>query len=419
MSPDIDWHVGEGAERETITNASPLRRSRRRWIALLLVVILGVGLGTLYRSLPEPAPQPTPLPSATPHLMPSRPAIPAKLFETIDREAQALADGDFDAYLDTQASSTQNRLEVQRQNFVAWGWPQGDRPLYTLVDFNLLTVTSAWVDIRQFREGRYFRETRFYYCEGERWLHGSTNRSLWSGQEGSLQTSHFDVTYAIEDRDVLSPTLRQLEEDYQALCRDLGCTVNGQELTFTLKVKPVEGYYLHSYPVGTGNVEIRLNSLRAAGFFESGRAYTWKSGVAPHWALAEELGQRVYGLRFEGATGYEQAGSGLLWAAICWAIDRVDPLPADLFGTLNDLQQRPLLSLETLWEIGEVYEPGLALTQLYHLLRFIEQEYGASAVTRLLGAIDSAKSMSEAIETGLGVSFAEFDQKWQAWVKQN
>ncbi len=415
--PDLHWHVGEGAERETIAKSNEPRRSGHR-LVFLLVVMLGAGLGVVYRSLPEPPPHPTPTPILLP--TPTRQAIPAKLFDTIDREAQALADGDSDTYRETEAESVQGEIEAQRENFTAWGRPGDDRSLYVIIDFDLLTDTSAWADIRQFRQGRYFRQTRFYYYDGEYWLRAPTsNSTLWSGREESVQTSHFNVIYAVEDRAVISSTLRQLEEDFQDLCRDLGCTSLGQELTFTLKVKPVEGYYLHSYPVGTGNVEIRLNSLRAAGFFESGRAYTWKSGVAPHWALAEELGQRVYGLRFEGATGYEQAGSGLLWAAICWAIDRVDPLPADLFGTLNDLQQRPLLSLETLWEIGEVYEPGLALTQLYHLLRFIEQEYGASAVTRLLGAIDSAKSMSEAIETGLGVSFAEFDQKWQAWVKQN
>jgi hypothetical protein len=76
------------------------------------------------------------------------------------------------------------------------------------------------------------------------------------------------------------------------------------------------------------------------------------------------------------------------------------------------VSQKPLLSLETLWELGRVNERGPALIQLNRLLRFIEQEYGAALVTRLLGAIASAKSMSDAIENGLGVPFVEFDQKW-------
>jgi len=79
MSPDIEWHVGEEAEQETIAAASSPRRSRRSWIAVLIVVVLGAGLGMAYRSIPEPAPRPTPTPSPTPQPTPTPPAMPAKL----------------------------------------------------------------------------------------------------------------------------------------------------------------------------------------------------------------------------------------------------------------------------------------------------------------------------------------------------
>jgi hypothetical protein len=386
--PDIHWHVGEGAERETIANSAPARRSRR-WLVVLLVVIFGVGLGVVYRTIPEPTPRPTPAPSPTPRPAPTRPAVPAKLYASIDREAQALADGDFEAYLTTHMPFVPGEVERQRQSFTAWGRPKDDRSLYAIIDFDLRTEEHAWADIRQFREGRYFRETRFYYHEGERWLRSSNpDIFLWGNLEESVQTPHFDVTYAVEDRDVISPTLRQLEEDYQALCRDLGCMALGRELTFTLKMNATNGPY--AFPVGVGNRGLRLPSPRVTGFFESGRAYTWKSNFMPHWVLALEIGKRVHGLRFDGATDYDQPGSGLLWAVIFWAIDRIDPLPAEFQRLLGDLKQKPLLSLETLWEIGEIDEPGLALAQLYHLVHFIEQEYGASAVTHLLGAIASA-----------------------------
>jgi len=303
--------------------------------------------------------------------------------------------------------------EARRQNFTAWGRPGDDRALYGIVDFELRT-DSAWADIRQFREGRYFRETRFYFRKSDRWLRlTGPDIFQWSGPKERVQTPHFAVTYAIEDRDVISATLRQLEEDYQALCRDLGCASLEHELTFTLKMSAGEGPY--AYPAGAGNSEIRLPSPRVTGFFESGRVYGWGNNIT-HWVLALEIGRRVYGLRFDGATDYDQPGSGLLWAVIFWAIDRIDPLPAEFQRLLGDLKQKPLLSLETLWKIGEIDEPGLALAQLYHLVHFIEQEYGASAVTHLLGSIDSAKSLADAIENGLDVPFAEFDQKWQAWI---
>jgi hypothetical protein len=407
MSPDIHWHVGEDKDQETIAHASAPRRSRRSWIAILIVVMLGVGLGIAYRSIPESVPHPTPVPS------PTRAVIPAALYQTIDREAQALADGDFEAYRETWTQATSDVMEVQEQHFKAWGRPSDDRPLYTLVDFDLLTAASAWIDIRQFREGRYFRETRFYYQRDDRWLHGSSDHSLWSGREENLQTPHFDVIYAIEDRDVISPTLRQLEEDYQAFCRDLGCALSGHELTLTLKLKGTEVSY--TYPVNPAE-EIHLPSPRVMGFFESGRVYSWNDRYAIYAYSA--LLQAIIG-RVHGTLDFDRSGDGLVWAAGIWALNRIDPLPAETLDILSQLQQKPLLSLETLWEIGEVDENGLVFAQLYQFVRFIEQEYSAAAVRRLLGAIDSAKSLSEAVENGLGVPFIEFDQKWQAWAKQN
>lgn len=415
MSPDIHWDVGEDAEQEMIAQTTAPRRSRRGWLAVLIVVILGAGLGVVYRAIPEPAPRPTPTPvptgPATP-TTPTRPAMPVALYQTIDREAQALADGDFKAYLDTHMPFMPGETEAQQHNFTAWGRPDDDRPLYTVVDFELRIDQHAWVDIRQFRNGRYFRETRFYTREGDRWRRDSRpDMSVWSGAEESVQTHHFTVSYAIEDRAVLSPTLRQLEEDYQALCRDLGCAAIEHELTFTLKMKDNEGPY--AYPARTGNSQLQLPSPRVTGFFESGRAYYWNNS-SNHFTLALAIAEGVYG-----AISYERRGGGILWAGILWAIQRIDPLPPEFWNMLGDSNGQPLLPLERLWETTQDTEPGLALLQTYHLLRFIEQAYGAAAVTQLLGTINSAKSLPAAIENGLGVPFAEFDQKWQAWAKQN
>src|SRR5512138_2367953 len=121
MSPDIDWRVGEGAERETITSSTPARRSRY-WMLIVIVVIFGVGLGIAYRSIPDQVPPPTPTPTLSP--TPPRRPIPAKLFDTIDREAQALAAGDSETYRKTRTQATSHLPEFQLQNFVAWGRPQ-------------------------------------------------------------------------------------------------------------------------------------------------------------------------------------------------------------------------------------------------------------------------------------------------------
>ena len=55
----------------------------------------------------------------------------------------------------------------------------------------------------------------------------------------------------------------------------------------------------------------------------------------------------------------------------------------------------------------------------YVVVRFIEQEYSEKSMPKLLKALGTAPSFANVIETGLGVPFAEFDQKWQTWVKTN
>jgi hypothetical protein len=57
--------------------------------------------------------------------------------------------------------------------------------------------------------------------------------------------------------------------------------------------------------------------------------------------------------------------------------------------------------------------------EAYFVIRFIGQEYGAQVMPKLLKALGTAQSFADVIEQGLGVPFAEFDQKWQAWAKTN
>lgn len=403
MSPDIHWHVGEDAEQQTIAQSEPTRRSRRSRIAIAFVVLLGAGLGVAYRSLPEPPAKPTPSP--TPNPVPTRPAIPAALYQTIDREARALADGDFATYRELHVPYS---FDDQRSAFTAWGRPSDGRPLYEIVDFNLLPNVSAWVDIRQWRDGRYFRETRFYYQQATRWRQGLPTSRLWNGAQERLQTPHFNVTYAIEDRDVLSPTLNQMEEDYQALCHDLGCAALGHELTFTITMADAQ-----QSSIVSGKGEIHLPSPRVMGFFESGRAYSWNNSYV-HSLLVQAIGEEV-----NGTTSFDRPGGDILFVGLVWAINRIDPLPAEIQNDLVNFKQASLVPLQKVWDGSTGQESKQLMVQAFHLLSFVEQTYGAGAVTHLLGAASSAKSMSAAVENGLGISFVEFDQKWQTWAKQN
>jgi hypothetical protein len=53
-------------------------------------------------------------------------------------------------------------LQIGSASISGRGKPTYDGLLYTIIDFNLRSQTKAWADIRQFRNGRPFRETRFY-----------------------------------------------------------------------------------------------------------------------------------------------------------------------------------------------------------------------------------------------------------------
>ena len=279
--PDIHWHIGEDAEQETIATTTSSRRSRRSWVVILMVVVIGAVLGAVYRTIPEPAPWPTPLPAPTPQPTPMRPAIPAKLYEVIDREAQALADGDVDIYLALHAFQDPQTIAWLRSNFAAWSRQTDDRPLYAIIDFNLRPQTKAWADIRQFRKGRWFREMRFYRWYEDRWLRSDPDALYWSGQTGTLDTAHFHVIYFVEDQEFIQPITDQLKKVQGSLCAALGC--DATPLTYTLKLDSSIAY---DWPFFDDEREIRFVSPRIFGVYEDDTPLDEEGGLNWIWMMA-------------------------------------------------------------------------------------------------------------------------------------
>jgi len=409
--PDLHWHVGEDAEQETITTTTSSRRSRRSWVVILMVVVIGAVLGAVYRTIPEPAPWPTPLPAPTPQPTPTRPAIPAKLYEVIDREAQALADGDVDTYLALHEFQDPQTIDWLRNNFAAWDRPTDERPLYTIIDFNLHPQAKAWADIRQFRKGRSFRETRFYRWHEDRWLRSDPDFFYWSGQTETLDTPHFHVIYFVEDQDFIQPVIDQLEKAPDTLCSDLGCDV--APLTYTLKLN---SSITHGWPIAADRREIHWVSPRMIGVYEDARPLE-DDGLNLIWTLAWAS---VCDLADGQASSFigERTSDTLLWAISYWATLRaIEPPDIESLAELKARLTTQPLVLETLWSIPtESYNPAV-YDLAYATIYFIEQEYGAQSIPKLLKVLGTAQSLAEVIENGLGVPFAEFDQKWQAWIR--
>lgn len=177
MSPDLEWQVGEESDRETIVKTAPRKPPRWRWLVIAFVVMLGAGLGALYRSIPEP-PQPTPLPTSTP--LPPPPPIGTM----IEQEAHALATGDRAAFLALQDQNDGDWYRAQQAAFQTWGTPPSNAALYTIVESGTLSSGQVWVDLYQWRDAdRYFRETRFYRLRDNRWQRVRPSPSFWSGLE--------------------------------------------------------------------------------------------------------------------------------------------------------------------------------------------------------------------------------------------
>ena len=421
--PDIHWQVGEGVEQETIAKTAPRRRSRRRWMAILIVVVLGAGLGAIYRSIPEPAPRPTPALSPTPHATPTLPAVLAKLYAAIDREAQALADGDGDSYWALQMPRDEAHRDQPRDDLTAWGRPADNSSLYTVIDYNLHTSTQAWADIRQFRNGRWFRQTRFYQFKLDegRWLRSEPDPSFWNGERETQETQHFNLHYAVEDRELVSPIARRLEELYQSMCRDLGCAPDSGaekiEVTLLGNDGPMIDLQAYFVPAGKEKFEMRFPSPRVTGVFEIGRP-THPNFLEAHLEallLASYLVNRVS----QRDKSRDVSRDVILTAIQIWAAARSDPQIDYFSSRVSAWGQKPVLTLEQLWGSPRDELPLQRFDQAELLIYFIEQEYGVSAVADLLKALGPAQSLSEAVDKGLGVPFAEFEQKWQAWVKQN
>ncbi len=98
-----------------------------------------------------------------------------------------------------------------------------------------------------------------------------------------------------------------------------------------------------------------------------------------------------------------------------WAVEHVQDLP---FNRQDASFQNPL-PLADLWGLANQSNQDAIYREAHAVIYFIEQEYGAQSMPKLLKALGTAESFADVIENGLGVPFAEFDQKWQAWVKQN
>ncbi len=362
----------------------------------------------------------------------------------MDREAQALADGDLKTFLSIQDQRDQDQLDgrwVQSQikSFQAWGRPLANmgsiaylsRPLYTIVESGTLSPDQAWADVIQFHNEQYFRGTRFYRQMNGQWLRIRPNLSFWSGQYQSLQTKHFEVIYPVEDSDLIGRVADRFETAYARLCADLNCSLDPADAssgmpTIKLFVRPDADRAAWAF--ADQRILITLPSPRVIGMYNtSDDAVAHQLDdpviVAAYDSLLPPLAQIMSGgfprwiLAPNQSGWFFQSGWTFLQAVIAWERNRVSNQP-DLDRLLpprqlaNNIQ---FVQLETLWAGQTV--PSNPEQVANSVVVFIEQKFGTSSVGKFLKAIGPAHSFARAIEASLGVDAAEFEQQWKDWLR--
>ena len=432
MAPDIEWRIGDETEQQTIAKSPPPQPSRWRKPALVIVVALGIGLGVAYRSIPEP-PAPsqasvTPAATAAPiDVVAISTPRPRSLIDTIEFESQALAEGDRLSFAALQDPATLDWNRWQLDRFGAWGLPPGIR-MYNLLESGWLPDGTFWADVRQYRHGRFFRETRFYRQHEGQWVRTQPDAALWSGGQQITQTAHFQLIFDTADANLAYQVADQFEQIYARVCSTLDCehTLDGtpaQGLPITLSLQPeIKQYWLEL----VGQPEFHLPSPRVMGIYDRVLPTEARPGLNDQ-LQSFATDQLIFLLAQHASGGLDHwaktlEGRMFVQAIETWTKAQLGPLPEaepsypiDLSASYN------LLPLDALWSwsiTSTEATHAIVWQESEALIQFVGETYGPPAVIKFLKALPAARSLPEVIE-GIGLSYAEFDRQWQIWLRQS
>ncbi|MBI5567848.1 MAG: hypothetical protein HY870_23325 [Chloroflexi bacterium] len=431
MSPDLEWRVDDPTGEQTIAKTSAPRPPRWRKWAIGLVVMLGIGSGVIYRSIPEPA-RPAPTPTVLPSLTPT--AMPAALYTTIAREAQALATGDRVTLAQVTDIQDFNRYQALVGKYEAWGQPT-DAALYAILDFRLTAADKAWVEIKQFHTDRYEQEIRFYHLRDSQWRRTDFDPAFWSGLTETSDTPHFRFTYFIEDYALIEPIAAVLEADYERICTDFAC-----QTTLETCVEALDRQWCSTFPreitvtfgmtdrldqvnydvAENGDLIVTMPSLRTLDQL----APMYQEDLLRNAIAWLHVGRLAYGATdFQGKAALGNGRAlviAIFFREYNQLLKRTGNELLDQSVEFKQLDARNLPPLDDVWsaQAGALNKPQI-YAMANAVVEYIEHEFGWQSVVKLLKAIGPSKSLAEAIETSTGISYVAFEERWQAWVVSN
>jgi hypothetical protein len=462
MSPDIEWHIGEEADQETIARTSTTRRSRlSRWV-VISAIGLGVGLGVLYRSIPEPPPnpiEPAPIPTVIEAPLSPLPT-PETLDAAIQRDAERLASMNtkngiaFNPALAGMPQAYADWYAALQNAYGRWG-PPPYQTLYTVFETGTLSSGIVWVKLGQFRHGDFYRHTRFYRLKADRWVWTLPDPLFWVGVTAAVRTGEagtigpITIGYPIEDAPVISPVFDRFTRAYLSLCESLNCPppidparLWTPGLTLTISIEPL--LMQPAMQERRGQLIIDLPSPRVVGYYEDANARGDPYVSMAYATLIDPVVRLASGNYARWET--DRSGELFLQAIATWKRAR---LPDDLFlmgmfyqptslppssarmpdGQLIPLSQRyveqlhqeELIPLVSLWDWptdgqGFGLLQHVAVNQAEAIVIYIEEQYGEEGVVRFLNSLGQARALEDAIEAALPVSFGEFNRQWNKWI---
>jgi hypothetical protein len=438
----VEWQIGDGVDEELVVK-TPARARQWRNDLIALMIMLGGSLGLMYRSIQEPPARPIPTPWAVVH---SPPLITdatliyshtLSLQKTIGLEANALADGDLSAFLLIQDRQAIDRLQAVQPSFEPWGHPSQTDAQFGQLYFSIQTFSPvpprdrATADIRQYRNGVYFRETRFYRLENDAWLHTRPDLSFWSGQTAFTRTPHFDLTFPIEDEALIDQVAGRFEAAYLKLCSALNCPLDFRGAALHLVVSP-QTDRVTSY--GGLPVTFILPSPRVIGLIDQ-RIDLDPAKIDPldAYTLAAYDGLVIPAAMIAagGVNRWTKTNDGQLfaeaiavWESVRLKINTRFAIPYHKPATTEEYQQlRPLPSLESLWSItpnASFFSDDQRLKRRLaarSVIAFIDAQYGAAAVVNFLNQFASENTLPQIVQDTFGVSYSDFEQHWLKWLE--
>ncbi|MBI5567847.1 MAG: hypothetical protein HY870_23320 [Chloroflexi bacterium] len=421
MSPDIEWQIGEASEQETVVKTQPGPPSRWRKFLIGAMLTLGAGLGAAYSAIPAPlaAPRPTVFPTPTEIPLPS-------LVPIIEIEAHAQASGDRHAWLALQDPAEAAWRQERQTTFEIWGAPPVDTELFSILASGRLGANRAWADVIQYRNGQFFRETRFYRMYRDNWVRTvpETSTTFW-GEERTLRTPYFTLTYRARDEEPVRFMVDQLDRQYAEVCADIGCGEDAAIGEPLLNVYVVPGGMARSRGTRFGRtVTVTLPSPGLSGLYYR-TLDTGEAGDNPQI-------DRYFGDHFLFSILYAASGGLDRWVentdgiAFVWAVGNWERVRRGLLSP-DRLIRRPELLIDTPpTEFDEMWSWSSAATQLDRdrrwsqaaaLIKFIDEQYGAAAVFKFFRGLQHAQSLTHLIEVA-GFPYSEFETQWLEWLKQ-